>query len=669
MTPNASRAPSRKHSLSHHASTPSLPNLRRQQSGDATHTPPGLEFTSSRLRRDNQRSRGNSGDSLKTLGAASASGSINDSARPEPEGHPAGGRHGRAGRFGSTAISGSHPHSGDKERKKGFLGGLLKRKTGPSVPARAGELSIKTGARAHVPEESIVDLNPAFERERTSSGSYASSSHSQSHASTQHRQDNQEESSTRRVQPSHGPAPISPSSNTSNALVAPPEEEPEMTLDLDLTDMEGIVDTSIAAVPPSAASTASTAMRTDPLHGSIYTSEASMSIPTTISTGSNYGSAGSASGNEHPIKRSLVSHAEGPQNPFSPANPFSASAINSSFSSDTSAGKPNTPPSPHTLSPKHVLPPTTQPRRPSQLRNMNLGLAATGTDTDVQPLAPAWEAGPSESTVFNTDPFGTGINRPNRPTGLVMTPPVRAFTPQGLMTSPDVGPYSAVSPTGTYSSSQYFPNVPLDGSKLHPAGIASLSAAVNAAWAAPESWGVEGDEDEDQSTEEDDLDAAYIEELESPEIDPKPEQDLPPSTSPDVKPKPPPFGYKSRGSKAAAGSRPGTSTNTKTARPPTGTARPGTNNGRPGTANSAIAAVQVSLRVSSTSADVTAYAAYLPRRWLLHYQSVATRNDHVRDHPCLVRKGRWRENRNEALHQGARAGSACPVFTCQRLTF
>jgi hypothetical protein len=54
--------------------------------------------------------------------------------------HVAGGRQARASRFGSTASSGSSGHgaSVDREKKKGFLGGFLKRKTGASVAARSG---------------------------------------------------------------------------------------------------------------------------------------------------------------------------------------------------------------------------------------------------------------------------------------------------------------------------------------------------------------------------------------------------------------------------------------------------------------------------------------------------------------------------------------------------
>jgi adenylate cyclase len=418
-------------------------------------------------------------------------------------------------------------------------------------------------------------------------------SNSNSHMSLSNLPEVPFESLGRRPKTSQGPVPISPSSNgMSQPLPTPVEEptEPEMKLDLDLTDMEGIVDTSIAAVPPSAGSTSTV---TDGTLGSLLSEGpagvATSSFATTVSTGSNSESSGSM-GSENPPKRSLVSHADGPQNPFTQANPFSPSAINASFSSDTSAGKPNTPPSPHTLIPRNNLPPSTQPRRPSQLRNM--GLPLQDNDSGLQPLTPTWGATPSgASTVFNTDPFGTGIKRFNRPTGLVMTPPVTGFHPQGMSTPPSQA-NSAVSP-GTSGVNQYFPNMPVDGSKSQ-----SFAAAVNAAWAAPESWGVEGDEDDDESTEEDELDGAYIvEEPASPEIDPKSTELL--SASPDSKPKPPPFGYNSRGGKQGTKPRPGTSTTRQprtpgSGRPPTGNGRPGTGNGRPGTAGSAVVTIQVS---------------------------------------------------------------------------
>ena len=128
--------------LNHFASVPALPKLRRQAtdistSGQslasshsgidtATELPSGATLASG----GPSRSRAASSESVQTLGARQ---------RPSQTSHitvgPTAARHasvaaaGRLSRFGSIASNGSAASSGS-ERKKGFLGGFLKKKTG-----------------------------------------------------------------------------------------------------------------------------------------------------------------------------------------------------------------------------------------------------------------------------------------------------------------------------------------------------------------------------------------------------------------------------------------------------------------------------------------------------------------------------------------------------------
>ena len=124
-----------KQGLSHFASVPSLPKLRQNPSGSRDN---GSRVGSQpNLYPDgpNGRKRNGSGESMSTLGKIK---------RPSPMGEavplPPGTRHtslaaSRVSRLGSTAsnVSGQ----GSVEKKKGFLGGLLKRKTGQSMSRKS----------------------------------------------------------------------------------------------------------------------------------------------------------------------------------------------------------------------------------------------------------------------------------------------------------------------------------------------------------------------------------------------------------------------------------------------------------------------------------------------------------------------------------------------------
>ena len=276
--------------------------------------------------------------------------------------------------------------------------------------------------------------------------------------------------------------------------------------------------------------------------------------------------------------------------PFTRTNPFQSISTGSSID-----GKSQTPPSPHTLglSSKHVLSPSTQPRRPSQLRNVKMGSMDSETSgyaadsSSLQPLAPAWDSHFGSGLMFN-DPFG----------------PSNGKISNGDAKSTSLHPSTSISST---------PQPETSTEDLESKGLKSLSPVVassngpSAAWAAPESWGVEADEPQDEapsSGDDDEEQAGMAEsELGTPPakndngvLQPSP---LAPSRTAS------PFGHRSdrtpgsRGSIARPGTAGGPKARNKTAsgRPST-SARPSTATGRPGTASSMHASI---LPVSSFS--------------------------------------------------------------------
>jgi len=382
-------------------------------------------------------------------------------------------------------------------------------------------------------------------------------------------------------------------SYSSEGAISPLQEKPtdHWQLDMNLDDMEGIVDPNLAnaPAPPSgmfrgpAASGQTTV--TESTQGSMLFRDAmdqSSSFATTVSSGS--GSWGPTAGRvaETP-DRSVLSEAHRQLDTLIMRNPFGSSS-----SAGSVDNKPRTPPSPHTLSPKYSLPPTTQPRRPSQLRNVKMGSTdSESSNADMhysgalQPLAPAWAtSGGSSQTVFN-DPFGSSV--PSKPSTADGMSPSRPSTRSAIGTP--VALHDSAFPGPTHGRAG-------ENDSAGASGTAAAAAAA-AAWAAPESWGVEGDEvsPEDSSSSEDEEDWGR-DDATSPSVEATPGKVFRPQSSPSVAKRPPPFGFKSaqpcqpksRGTATRPGSSSRPRVKTSSGRPSTAT-RPAT--GRPGTSGSA----------------------------------------------------------------------------------
>jgi adenylate cyclase len=419
------------------------------------------------------------------------------------------------------------------------------------------------------------------------------------------------------VNSQEAPSQIFEGSNTFRAeeVISPLSEVNESVfhLDMNLDDMEGIVDTSLANTQPTAipsrptgmsiqsdvSSTSTTAQSTGSAMLLQDALDQTSSLATTVSTGS-AGSAGSESptGSNTPGRAVVSAARRTSSSPFARPNPFQPGSSDGSINSI----KPTTPPSPYTrsLSPKHFLPPNTQPRRPSQLRNVKMSSIASDGSSEpdsgpLQPLAPAWATmTPASQTVFN-DPFGAAsVFQPATGEGVSPSrPPTRsARSPPEIQTDSTIP--SAL-------------QVPMSG--IPP----TSAAAVAAMWAAPESWGVEGDEDEDNgdvSTSDEEA-GAWADYLDEDSVSPTNEKSphrngslsVPRPGIDDGKGKtPPPFGFRSSEGgegKRPSGTRPSTAGQSKfrgrggSARPSTATR--GAVSGRPGTGGSmTVSATQVS---------------------------------------------------------------------------
>ena len=356
--------------------------------------------------------------------------------------------------------------------------------------------------------------------------------------------------------------------------ISPLHEEDHLQLDLNLEDMEGIVDPTLVNAPPDAYRFPTPQRGSEaPESGSMLLQDAlhqTSSFVTSLST-----SSGSASSKLAPDGRAVVAETDRlPGIAFQRSNPFRAASSGSSFED-----KPFGPPSPHTMSPKHTVNTTNQPRRPSQLRNVKMGsLTSTSSSTDsdtksLQPIAPAWAAGdPQGQTVFQ-DPFGA-------PGTTAYNVPVASGT-----VSPD-RPDARTRVSSSAVSSDPSTSGPSEVNATQRPSTVPSNTGPSAAWAAPESWGVEGDAPPDDEASSDEWSGAAesLNMLDSPS---------PPSIesavllpSPSAEKKPPPFGHNSTGKfgQRPGSSRPGTSRpRTKDGRRP-GTARPGT--ARPGTSGS-----------------------------------------------------------------------------------
>jgi len=361
----------------------------------------------------------------------------------------------------------------------------------------------------------------------------------------------------------------------------------EFALDMNLDDMTGIIDHSLAVTDPTTNSAT-----VPPTRNPTLASTALPETPTGSSGSSGWGlqdalqetphrsegSSGSTSSSQPSDSRDRYRESINPAtNPFTKQNPFAA---RSSDGSDDV--KPSSPASPHTYSSKYSAPPTNQPRRPSQLRNVKMG----SVDSDVsassssqgRSLQPMWSTSTNNNqpTVFH-DPF-----KPSMPT--ITTP--ETVESQDPMTTPQ-------------------PNL-ADTGLLAPAIV-----GAGPAWAAPESWGVEGDEEEIHDG------ASSSSSVEGEEE--WPVNGSPPSPEPGMERrlslmipsldgrKPPPFGFKSKGFNGTS-DRPGSSSRgqrnkTRDGRPST-SARTATSN-RPGTSGSAqLAAVPVRFVMLYCSTEV-----------------------------------------------------------------
>lgn len=374
-------------------------------------------------------------------------------------------------------------------------------------------------------------------------------------------------------------------------MISPLQEiaEPEFHLDMNLDDMSGIIDPnvktaqsapSVPVPPPAPVSDSQPAPQSTGSSSSIGTGDGGGSAPPESSWAlqdalqqtvqRSEGSSGSNASSQPSAPEGFRDSVVAANNPFTKVNPFQSDSSNGSLDF-----KPQTPPSPHAhaYSPKHHLPTPNQPRRPSQLRNVKMGSVdssgSSGSRSDNQgPLQPSWAImSPSQPTVFN-DPFG-----PPKSTATI----VETAEGERSVTDPSQQTMTADPATATAPS------------------VAALGLALGATWAAPESWGVEGDEeyvngdDESSSSGGEHGDWPAEDEPPSPDIMPerRPSLILPISEGK----KPPPFGYKSKQLSGRPGSaRPGTSnksgrTKTRDGRPSTAV-RPGTSN-RPGTSGSA----------------------------------------------------------------------------------
>ena len=262
--------------------------------------------------------------------------------------------------------------------------------------------------------------------------------------------------------------------------------------------------------------------------------------------------------------------------PFSRANPFqgSVASIEKTILS---------PVSPHSSANKHpIAQAPNMPRRPSHLRNVKTGsidseASSENQDSVLQPISPAWAStGPVQPTLFN-DPFGS----PKRPRPPMEDGPSPSRTPgrQGTITPGGGDSLSGKSREGSSAAAlepaALEPAAP-EPAAPEPAALEPAALEPAAAWAAPESWGVEGDEippEEGTSSEED--------ENWAPDDEDSPEEKQPDSKVNRRKPMP----LKGRSPKTSVSTRPGSRQKPGSARPSTASRSLG--NARPGTSGSA----------------------------------------------------------------------------------
>ena len=362
-----------------------------------------------------------------------------------PERQGSGGTsHGRFHRFGSTAAPISPNTQPDK--KKGFLGNLLRRGT------RQQSLAVPSTPHPDlhpVPQRSATGLGPGRPSISTSVGSSKLRHQSVS-------------SSTSTGSSSNWQSPLQHQRNFSfrSDEVSPLEEvENEFHLNTDLDDMEGIVDPRLANMPrPSMMSVGS-----QPPSGS-----SEMGLADALHHTSSFADQGaSPKAGDKPLE-------------FQRPNPFAARSSAGSDQISSNLNQLDVSPKTSTATPIGSVPSmnalTNAPRRPSQLRNVKINsIDSQSSDSSglgSGPIAPSWAQGiVGPGSFMFKDPFS------QRP----------APGSQGSPVSPSrgVGSFEAGGPPAG----------------MAPA-IAPYTPSAAAAWAAPESWGVEADEvpEEDETS-------------------------------------------------------------------------------------------------------------------------------------------------------------------------
>jgi hypothetical protein len=342
------------------------------------------------------------------------------------------------------------------------------------------------------------------------------------------------------------------------------DEHPEgkgtmFVLDTDLDDMSGIVR---ASSTPSGSDTQS-------IGASSNQAAIDQRRDTMASTAS------SNSSPIHPFEGKVVAGALGGDKSFNfrRDNPFSGSGDSTSSSQFIVI---STPTSPYTGAAKQSLPTSGKinTRRPSQLRNVGIGPNDTVTGEQAQ-LQPLDVSGPREGapTVFNEDPFGAFTPRPSLAER-------KGF---GMRMDFDEIPKNNFLRVDPRDDGMLSPGTGAREFDLTPS--VEHQQMLQAAWTAPESWGVEGDQipppEDDPSSDEVEMDNSPN----SP--DPKP-----PAAIARTSGAPPAFGSKPAERRPKA--RPGSSAK----RPTTGA---GKSTARPGTSGSANAATNVSVGLAGTS--------------------------------------------------------------------
>jgi adenylate cyclase len=607
ITPSGTSRNTSSQALSHFSSVPSLPKIRPQGTNDeardsdssnaAAAGGPGPSSSKSSTR-ESSRSRLVSGDSGLTMSAHQRG---KKPSLPDSLIMP-GGRHGsvaqatRLGRLASNASSMGNASIGS-EKKRGFLG-VFKRK-----PTNAGlttsEFHSSIASRSHLTGLDLLphDFTPTngSHRQSVSAGSTSSKlSTSTSMGSL----------SQKRSHPTMSELPSEAFSSSGERnqsykeeMISPMLElgAHDFHLDMNLDDMEGIVDPTLAnaphtrmpTLPPGQSGATDSTNITNNSYGFDDALQQTSSYGTSVSVGgSSTGSAGSPLGVSNILGRSVVGEADR-QGPFSRQNPFANSPTSSI------EGNP-APPSPTALSPRHTYTLSTQPRRPSQLRNVKMGSLDSEVSHDppdsapLQPLAPAWASGgPPGATLFN-DPFHGATGRPRTADGTNYIRPSIA----GALDLHGIGQGTPI------------------GEVRNGYAFAPAVATATAAWAAPESWGVEADaEPEETSSSSSDEGEAWTGDDFGGDVG---DEANAPGSRYDTSPgpgsqKPPPFGFKSALKRGGKHGPPGGARSRAPAASgkATGSNRPGTG-GRPGTSGSIHASTgPVSLAAVTSDGDVT----------------------------------------------------------------